>query len=144
MLARTFWTVVGTLVLVGAHYASEVNQAKVLVVTHGDRVNISDHVVRGKVTIFDFYSEYCPPCRRIAGPLEKLVNGNPKLLLRKVDLNRPGVKGIDWRSPVARQYGISGVPYFIMFDEQGKVTHKGDEAMELLIKWLVERGLIRE
>ena len=36
--------------------------AKPLHVSKGAQIKLSDYVVAGKTTIFDFYSDYCGPC----------------------------------------------------------------------------------
>ena len=44
--------------------------AKPAHISQGKEVTLADYLVPGKTTIFDFYSEYCPPCRAIAPRLE--------------------------------------------------------------------------
>jgi hypothetical protein len=39
----------------------------------------------------------------------------------KVDINRPGVKKIDWDSPVAKQYGMGSIPRFKIYGPDGKL-----------------------
>lgn len=109
---------------------------RMTVVTKGEEVKLEDWLVKGKVTIFDFYSDGCPPCRFIKGPLIKAVTGDQSVALRVVDLNREGKKGIDWQSPVAAQYKLQSIPYFVIYDANGKEWKRGDEAQEHVQKWL--------
>ena len=81
-------------------------------IAHGQEVNIADFAVPGKTTIFDFTSDFCPPCRRIAPLLDALHASRDDIVVVKVDINRPDVKKIDWSSPVAKQYSIRSVPHF--------------------------------
>lgn len=97
-------------------------------IAHGREVNIQDYVVPGKVTIFDFTSEYCPPCRAIAPRLHKLHADRADIVVVEVDLNRPGVQGIDWSSPVAQQYQMQSIPAFKIYGANGKLMAEGDEA----------------
>jgi len=105
-------------------------------ISMGQEVKLADYLVPGKTTIFDFYSEYCPPCRAIAPRLEKLHAARADIAVVKVDINRPGVKGIDWRSPVARQYNLNSIPHFKVFGPDGKLKAEGDEAYEMVAGWL--------
>lgn len=101
-------------------------------IAHGQEVNIQDYVVAGKTTIFDFTSEYCPPCRAIAPHLRKLHAGRADIVVVEVDINRPGVHGIDWGSPVAQQYGMNSIPAFKVYGPNGQLQAEGNEARSLV------------
>ena len=102
-------------------------------VSHGGEIKLEDYVVPGKTTVFDFYSEYCPPCRAIAPHLEKLHAARADVAVVKVDINRPDHKGIDWHSPVAAQYKLESVPNFMVVGPDGKVQAQGDAAYEMVV-----------
>lgn len=99
--------------------------AAVTEISFGEKVNIRNYVTEGKVNIFDFFSEYCPPCMAIATVMEQL-DATDNVVVIKVNINRPGVNGIDWTSPVVKQYGLSSVPYFIVVNEEGKQLDEND------------------
>lgn len=101
-------------------------------ISMGQPVQIADYVVKGKTTIFDFSSEYCPPCRAIAPKLAALHAKRSDIVVVTVDINRPDVKGIDWKSPVARQYDLHSIPHFKVFGPDGKLKAEGDEAYGLV------------
>jgi thioredoxin 1 len=105
-------------------------------ISMGAEVQLADYLVPGKTTIVDFYSEFCLPCRAIALRLEKLHATRDDIAVVKVDINRPGVKGIDWKSPVARQYALNSIPHFKVFGPDGKLKAEGDAAYELISSWL--------
>ncbi len=105
-------------------------------ISQGQEVKLADYLVPGKTTVFDFYSEYCPPCRAIAPRLEALHMTRDDIVVVKIDINRPGVKGIDWKSPVARQYKLQSIPHFKVYDPDGNLKAEGDEAYELVTSWL--------
>lgn len=107
----------------------------------GEEINIENLVLPGKITIFDFYSDYCPPCRKVSPLLEQLDEKREDLVVKKIDINRKGVNGIDWNSPVARQYGLRSIPHFVIYNESGKRTHEGREAMQQVLTWLNEAGI---
>ena len=94
----------------------------------GQRYDISRLVEADQITIIDFYSQYCPPCRQISPLLDQLDEKRDDIVVKRVDINRRGVRGIDWKSPLARQYNIRFVPYFMIFNQAGNITHKGRPA----------------
>ena len=99
--------------------APAAKSAKPAHISMGEKVVLKDHLVAGKTVIFDFYSDYCPPCRAIAPELEKLHAANPDVVVVKVDINRPGQKGIDWKSPVAEQFQLRSIPHFKVYGPDG-------------------------
>ena len=103
-----------------------------VVLAQGAEIQISDHLDAGKITVIDFYSEYCGPCRRISPYLVKLHQERDDITVVKIDINRPGVRGIDWGSPVAKQYRLKSIPHFQIYDPEGRLLAEGREAMGLL------------
>ena len=103
---------------------------------YGEQVELEKYVVKGKYTVFDFYSEYCGPCRGIAPRLRKLSAARDDIVVRKININRKGVKGIDWQSPVVRQYRIKYVPYFIIYNEKGALWLQDKGASDQVFKWM--------
>ncbi len=95
--------------------------AKPLHVAKGSEVKLTDYLVPGKTVIFDFYSDYCGPCVQMSPKLEKLHAARADVVVVKVDINRPGTKGIDWKSPVARQYELHSIPHFKVYGPNGKL-----------------------
>ena len=108
------------------------------VIGQGQEVDVTEHLVEGKTTVVDFYSDYCPPCKRIAPYLEKLHAKGGDVAVLKVDINRPGQRGIDWGSPVARQYGLRSIPHFRIYDARGELLAEGQAAYQKLIGFLEE------
>ena len=92
----------------------------------GETIDLADYLVPGKTTVFDFFSDYCPDCRALAPQMNKLHATRDDLAVVEVDINRPGVKRIDWKSPVARQYDLHSIPYFKIFGPDGKLQIEGD------------------
>lgn len=102
----------------------------------GERFELAPQLVAGQINIVDFYSEFCPPCVRIAPALEKLAAARADIVVRKLDINRAGTRGIDWGSPLARQYGLNSIPHFKIYDAQGKLMAEGDAAGQQVFSWL--------
>ena len=107
----------------------------------GAEFAVAAHLQRGKTNIVDFYSEYCPPCKKISPLLAKLAKKRPDVAVLKVDINRKGVEGIDWSSPIARQYKLSSIPHFQIYDGQGNLLKEGQEAYGEVMGMLVQAGI---
>jgi thiol-disulfide isomerase/thioredoxin len=113
--------------------------AKPLHISEGKEVKLEDYLVKGKTTIFDFYSVYCPPCMAIAPQVEKLHTTRDDIVVIKVDVNRPGVKKIDWDSPVVAQYHLQSIPHFKVYGPDGKLRVEdgpdSGKARALVMSW---------
>lgn len=87
-------------------------------ITHGDAIRIEDHLPRGKITIFDYYADWCGPCHLLTPKLERLLVSFENLALRKVDI-------VSWKSAAARQasdeFHLPGLPFTRVFDDQGNL-----------------------
>lgn len=109
---------------------------EVRVISHGQEVDLSDYAVEGQTVIFDFYSKYCGPCVRISPFIKQLAEERDDILAVKIDINRPGHRGIDWESPVARQYNLRSIPHFKIYGPDGTLQAEGDEARQMIFEWL--------
>ena len=101
--------------------------------SHGRPIDIAALVVPGKVTIVDFSSDYCAPCVDLAMFLIQASKSHPdRYAIRRVDINRPGFRGIDYQSPVSIQYSVRDLPKMVIFEKGARVA-EGDAAREWLI-----------
>ena len=102
--------------------------ADVKVITHGEKVELAEHTVAGKYTVFDFYAPWCPPCRVLGPALERLAARRPEsLAVRKIDI-------VDWTMPVAAQHGIESLPYLILYDQGGRRMAEGEDVFDALVR----------
>jgi thiol-disulfide isomerase/thioredoxin len=107
-------------------------------VSQGQEIELTDYAVAGQYIVFDFMSDYCPPCLRIAPWMDRLHAESDEVTVVKVDINRPGVRQIDWQSPVAAQFSLSSIPHFKVMDGKGNLVAEGDQAWEMVVGWLQE------
>ena len=121
---KSLLALLASLSLLGAAIAADTHTkgAEPAHIAQGQTVNLADYVVPGKTTIFDFTSKYCPPCQAYNEPLLALHKQRADIAIVKVDINRPDVKGIDWKSPVAQQYGMNSIPHFKIYGPDGKLV----------------------
>ncbi len=109
----------------------------------GLSVKIEDHLVPGKVTICEFFSNRCGPCVQMAGIMESLARNRPDLAIRRFDIDRVGQQSIDFGSPLAQQMGLHVVPYFRIYDAQGRLLAQERNARELVKEWYSQSHLIQ-
>jgi thiol-disulfide isomerase/thioredoxin len=95
------------------------------IVSKGEPLNLRDYLVVGKYTLFDYYADWCPPCRQLSPRLEELARQHANLALRKIDI-------VSWSHPVARQQGVTDLPYLRLFDPEGKLVAEGDAVLDSL------------
>jgi len=102
-----------------------------------DVPSLDAHAVKGKVTIFDFYAEWCAACRKVDGHVYKLIaGGNTSLAYRKMNL-------VEWESPLAERYvkTVPSLPFVVIYGRDGKrftALHGADLAA--LDKAIAEAG----
>jgi len=136
LLPLAFALLVTPLVVSAQEGTKPTKGPKPIRISQGMEVKLEDYVVPGKKTVFDFTSDYCPPCRAIAPYLDRMHEKRDDIAVVKVDINRPGVKRIDWESPVAKQHGLRSVPYFKVYGPDGQVMAEGNAARSLVGEWL--------
>ena len=117
---RVILILLAPLLAVASATAAAAGGPDVQLISQGRQVVLEEHLVPGKLVVFDFYADWCAPCRYLTPQLERLVDQYPdRLALRKVDV-------VDWESPVARQFGIGSVPYLLLFGPDGARLAEGD------------------
>lgn len=89
----------------------------------------------GKYTIVDFFSDDCGPCMQISPFLDQLALRS-EIAVARLDVDRAGTFGIDWRSPLAQQYSIRQLPSFKIISPQGELMAEGAEANRLIFEWI--------
>ena len=89
------------------------------VIAHGEVVDLAPHISTGRVTVFDFYADWCAPCKHLDRSLAdmKAVYGD-RLVIFKLDL-------VSWESALAEHFQIRDLPYLMVYDRQGELMGQG-------------------
>lgn len=113
--------------------AAALRDAKIKVVSNGgEEVDLATLLAPGKVTIVDFYADWCGPCKRISPQLEHLAKTDPDVVLLKIDIGK-------WETPVTRQFSIQSIPNIRVFGRGG--VQLGDSTSDVdLVKSRVEQA----
>jgi thiol-disulfide isomerase/thioredoxin len=87
--------------------------------TSGRRADIAKLVVPGKITIIDFYADWCGPCRVLENRLEHLMAGGRRneLAIRRLNIGK-------WDNALAKQatheFKLEALPYIRVYDRKGQ------------------------
>ncbi|HJQ41349.1 MAG TPA: thioredoxin domain-containing protein [Thermoanaerobaculia bacterium] len=84
--------------------------------TSGKRVELAKILAPGKITVVDYYGDWCGPCRVLETRLHHLMNGNSNLALRRIDIGK-------WDNDAAKQateLRAAALPYVRVYDARGK------------------------
>ena len=84
--------------------------------TNGRRVDLAKIMASGKVTIVDFYADWCGPCHVLEARLQHLMQGKKSLALRRVNIGK-------WDNDAAKQateLKAAALPYIRVYDANGK------------------------
>ena len=85
------------------------------VISHGEQVDINQHLALGNVTVVEFYADWCGPCRWLSPRLEQVAQTDPEVALRKIDIARPG-------TPVQQQFNIHSIPQVNVYNRGGHLV----------------------
>ena len=76
---------------------------------------LADRAVKGKVTVFDFYADWCEPCRKVDLFLYAAVNQRPELAVRKLNV-------VSWETPLAAEHmkDVPTLPHLVVLGRDGR------------------------
>ncbi|MBA3463473.1 MAG: hypothetical protein H0T46_26190 [Deltaproteobacteria bacterium] len=82
----------------------------------GEPIELAQAVPAGYVTVVDFWSESCGACTIVGGMLAVQTAKDPGVLIRKVDVG-------DGFTPVAKQFQVSALPHYNVYDRQRRLRY---------------------
>jgi copper chaperone CopZ len=107
----------------------------VAIISRGEAVELSDHQVADKWTIFDFGAPWCAPCHAAEALIKAYLGDHADIAVRAIVLDSQDAKE-SFSMPAAKQHLMSaaGLPYFVVMSTNGKVVFKGSEVDRMLKK----------
>lgn len=85
--------------------------------SEGEKVDVAKTLVPGKVTVLDYWAEWCSPCHLLDIRLQHLVQANPNLAVRRINIGK-------WDNAAAKQatseFRAEALPYVRVYDARGK------------------------
>jgi thiol-disulfide isomerase/thioredoxin len=118
----------------------ELARLDVRTASQGEAIRIQDHLAPGRVTIFDYFADWCGPCHLLTPKLHRLALKYAEVAIRKVDIS-------SWDSDAARQatrdFRLPGVPYVRIYDPAGKLLGEIHGNHIDRVEALVVKGLKR-
>lgn len=92
------------------------------VLSHGKLVEIEPYVKPGVVTVFDFYADWCLPCKQLNRSLVNLKQTyGARLVVYKLDV-------VEWGSELTEHYEIRDLPHLRCYGVDGKLIKAGPAA----------------
>lgn len=82
-----------------------------------DVPSLEAHAVAGKVTVFDFYAEWCAACRKVDGHVyRRIASGDATLAYRKLNI-------VEWESALGQRYlrNVPSLPFVVVYGPDGKL-----------------------
>lgn len=81
----------------------------------GAPLDIREHLVSGKVTVFDFFATWCGPCKKVDQAMAEMLKDASDVAYRKINI-------VDWNSEVAQQYlgKVPELPYVVIYGKDGE------------------------
>ena len=81
------------------------------------KVDIAKVLAPGKITVLDYWAEWCSPCHFQDARLQHLLQGDPRVAVRRIDVGK-------WDNAAAKQatsaFRMEALPYVRVYDARGK------------------------
>ena len=80
-----------------------------------DTASFDAAVSKNRLTLVDFWAEWCGPCRMMHPVFERMAKKYPQIKFARVN--------VDQVQPVAQRYQVQSIPTFLLFKE-GRIVDK--------------------
>lgn len=80
-----------------------------------DVPELAAHAAPGKVTVFDFYADWCAACRKVDAHVFRLLQQRGDLAVRKLNV-------VSWETPLAERYlrEVEALPLLVVYGKDGR------------------------
>ena len=97
--------------------ADVVKTLDIVAYDEGHRVDVGKIMAPGKITIVDFYADWCGPCHVLEARLQHLIAGKRNLAVRRINI---GKWDNDAAKQATREFHAEALPYIRVYDTKGK------------------------
>lgn len=95
---------------------AELAKLDVVVYDGKAKVDVPNALAPGKITLVDFYADWCGPCTVLERRIERYMAAHPDVALRRINIGK-------WNNAAARQatsLGATALPYVRVYARDGK------------------------
>jgi hypothetical protein len=101
-----------------------------------DNVVLETLAKKGDTTLVMVSSPGCPDCMAEKPGVMSLAGHVKNLTVVIVDIGLTSAKRINWSAPVMRANGLHSLPFYFIFDADGKVKTTGEAAADQVQDWV--------
>ncbi len=102
----------------------------------GTPVDVKDFLVAGKYTVVVYFSPYDGAYGNLEPGLMQLAQVRQDIAVRTINVNRPGVQGIDLQGPIMINAQGQVLPYFQIYEPSRRLRAQARPAYEQVLQWL--------
>jgi len=115
--------------------------ADVVIISRGETVEILEHRVADKFTVYDFGADWCGPCHIASKRLLAYLSAHPDTAVRAIALDG-ATSEESFALPAAKQHleWAGGLPWFEVYSPSGKRIYKGSNVGKVLSSIEKARG----
>jgi len=111
-------------------------------IAHGERVDVTAHLVPGRITVFVLTSPYSTFSAKFDDECRQLHAQRDDVAVVFISINRPEVHWLDGDSPASAQFDVKkrGIPSVILYDANGQPMPEEMNEQSTIWSWLHVRG----
>jgi thiol-disulfide isomerase/thioredoxin len=114
--------------------AIEEDDAKVgiKIVSNGEVIDLEKNLDKNKLTVYDFYADWCDHCIELGENLKILMKKNPEaFVVKKIHLK--GEAADTYKLPIVKKYlkDVFGFPYIRVYNSKGILLYEGGDLKEI-------------
>lgn len=108
--------------------------ADVQTISRGERVEIREHLAPDKLTLIDFYADWCGPCKMVSPIVEQLSEEyDGKLNVWKIDT--------EIEQELSSAFGIQSIPSILFIPKEGQPQMAAGALPKETFKKIIEEEL---